>query len=215
MAFGRLAARAFPSPDFPAREQKQRLPSADAAGFISFGKRQKKRNQRKTLSLQSQEPTSEGLSGFSDSPSVARSENAAHPWAAPCGFGKILIAHAWQQQQQRCNANPKALLLPPPLRSRGGLGRGALLLSCPECDSWGIGPRQAPTANRPEATQRLACSRARTADVIAPADQLVMVCVSDSQLGGSGQSASWLPSSTRRRSRGSICGASTCTSSSA
>ena len=43
----------------------------------------------------------------------------------------------------------------------------------------------------------------------------VMVWVSDSQVGGTGQDAAWLPSSTRRRSRGSICGANTCTSSSA
>ncbi|EMI48793.1 transposon-like protein [Stenotrophomonas maltophilia AU12-09] len=43
----------------------------------------------------------------------------------------------------------------------------------------------------------------------------VMVWVSDSQVGGTGHAAAWLPSSTRRRSRGSICGASTCTSSSA
>ncbi len=43
--------------------------------------------------------------------------------------------------------------------------------------------------------------------------QTVIVCVSDSQVGGTGQSACWLPSNTRRRSRLSICGASTCTSS--
>ena len=43
----------------------------------------------------------------------------------------------------------------------------------------------------------------------------VMVWVSDSQVGGSGHAAAWLPSSTLRRSRGSICGASTCTSSNA
>ncbi|VEE54515.1 Uncharacterised protein [Stenotrophomonas maltophilia] len=43
----------------------------------------------------------------------------------------------------------------------------------------------------------------------------VMVWVSDSHVGGTGHAAAWLPSSTLRRSRGSICGASTCTSSSA
>ena len=47
------------------------------------------------------------------------------------------------------------------------------------------------------------------------APHTVMVWVSDSQVGGTGHAAAWLPSSTRRRSRGSICGASTCTSSSA
>ncbi len=41
----------------------------------------------------------------------------------------------------------------------------------------------------------------------------VMVWVSDSHVGGTGHAAAWLPSSTLRRSRGSICGASTCTSS--
>ena len=43
--------------------------------------------------------------------------------------------------------------------------------------------------------------------------QMLIVWVSDSQVGGSGQSGSWLPSSTRRRSRLSICGARTWTSS--
>ena len=101
--------------------QKQRLPSAARPGSFLLDKRQKKRNQRKTLSLQDQEPSSDGLSGFSDSPSVARSEHArsrqaAHPWAAPYGSGDISVTHAWrpkpkpkpkpkpqpqQQQQQR------------------------------------------------------------------------------------------------------------------
>ena len=65
-------------------EQDQMLSSADAAEFISFAKRQKKRNQRKTLSRRSS-PTAGGVPGFFDSPSMARSKNAAHPCAARSG----------------------------------------------------------------------------------------------------------------------------------
>ena len=51
--------------------------------------------------------------------------------------------------------------------------------------------------------------------LLAPPPHTVMVWVSDSHVGGTGHAAAWLPSNTLRRSRGSICGASTCTSSSA
>ena len=71
-------------PPQPTLKQHQTLSSADAAEFISFAKRQKKRNQRKTLPRRSTSGAS-FVPGFFDSPSMARSKNAAHPCAAPSG----------------------------------------------------------------------------------------------------------------------------------
>ena len=85
-----LAARRVEACDFGFRlgqrseEQDQRLSSAGAAEFISFGRRQRKRNQRKT-SPRSQRHDELFVPGFFDSPSMARSKNAAHPCAAPSG----------------------------------------------------------------------------------------------------------------------------------
>lgn len=81
------------------------------------------------------------------------------------------------------------------------------------------GRRQGILRSRPAAgITESVCALRRGVDVECPDHrrfQTVMVCVNDSHVGGSGQLASWLPSMTRRRSRVSICGASTCTSSNA
>ena len=85
-----LAARRVEACDFGfcfghrSEEQDQRLSSAGAAEFISFGRPQKKRNQRKTSPRRSASGES-FVPGFFDSPSMARSKNAAHPCAAPSG----------------------------------------------------------------------------------------------------------------------------------
>ena len=71
-------------PCFSTSSEDQTLSSADAAEFISFAKRQKKRNQRKTLPRRSTSGAS-FVPGFFDSLSMARSKNAAHPCAAPSG----------------------------------------------------------------------------------------------------------------------------------
>ena len=71
-------------PPQPTLKQHQTLSSAGAAEFISFVNRQKKRNQRKTIPRQGKSGPS-FVPGFFDSPSMARSKNAAHPWAAPSG----------------------------------------------------------------------------------------------------------------------------------
>jgi hypothetical protein len=55
-----------------------------AAEFISFDKRQKKRTKEKRFPRRSS-PRVSLLSGFFDSPSMARSKNGAHPCAPPSG----------------------------------------------------------------------------------------------------------------------------------
>ena len=98
--------------------EDQMLSSAGAAEFISFGRpprtqcerrsrprrgehrrcESKKRNQRKT-SPRSQRHDESFVPGFFDSPSMARSKNAAHPCAAPYGSA-CCIDHSLQSQSQ-------------------------------------------------------------------------------------------------------------------
>ena len=89
------------------RGEDQTLSSADAAEFISFGRRQKKRNQRKT-SPRSQRHDESFAPGFFDSPSLARSKNAAHPCAAPYGSAPC-IDHSMQSQSQSQSQSDCAL----------------------------------------------------------------------------------------------------------
>ncbi|WP_226469193.1 hypothetical protein [Luteimonas panaciterrae] len=56
-----------------------------AAEFISFGKPQKKRTKEKRFSRHSN-PNAGSTPGFSDSPSLARSENGGHPARRPSGL---------------------------------------------------------------------------------------------------------------------------------
>ena len=83
---------------FCTSSEDQTLSSADAAEFISFGRPQKKRNQRKTSPRRSTSGES-FIPGFFDSPSMARSKNAAHPWAAPYGSA-VCIDHSLKSQRQ-------------------------------------------------------------------------------------------------------------------
>lgn len=107
---------------------------------------------------------------------------------------------------------------PAPRRRRGAYHRemrGAATARAGRARIVMRGPRQLLRAPCTPCATEARSSAPPPAGTDARRTQLVMVWVNSSQVGGVGQSGSWLPSMTRRRSRVSICGASTCTSSSA
>jgi hypothetical protein len=84
--FSFFAKRAF------AQMQNQTLSSANAAEFISFEERQKKRTKEKCLPRQSN-PIAELLSGFFDSPSWLGRKTAHVPVQRPTGLARTTATH--------------------------------------------------------------------------------------------------------------------------